>query len=133
MVTGVQTCALPIWNFGKKIFLAGFQSDLIGYLSAMDIFVFPSRDEMYSLVVLDAMCMGLPVVAARAGGNIRQIDDGTSGLLYEVGDSKDLAAKLTRYLQDPALRRQHGTAARKFVEERHSMKDTVKELLRFYD
>ncbi len=120
-------------NLGRKILLAGFQSDLIGYLSAMDIFVFPSRDEMYSLVVLDAMCMGLPVVAARAGGNIRQIEDGTSGVLYDVGDSRDLAAKLTRYLEDPFLRRQHGAAARKFVEERHSMKETVTELLRFYD
>ncbi len=57
-------------NLSGKVLFAGFQHDLIGYLEAMDLFVFPSRDELYSLVVLDAMGMGLPVVASRAGGDL---------------------------------------------------------------
>lgn len=115
-----------------KIILIGYQSDLIGYLSAMDVFVFPSRDELYSLVVLDAMGMGLPVVAARAGGNMWQIEDGTRGLLYDVGNSRDLASKLTNYVNDANLRREHGAMARQFVEKHHSMKETVKQVLWFY-
>ena len=115
-----------------KILLAGFQEDLVGYLSAMDVFVFPSRDELYSLVVLDAMCMGLPVVAARAGGNVAQIKDGVSGSLYDVADSQDLCTKLALYLKQPPLRKQHGEAARKFVAERHDMRNTIAQLLEFY-
>jgi len=117
----------------QQVLLPGFQADLVGTLSALDIFVFPSRDEMYSLVILDAMCLGLPVVAARAGGTIWQIRDGVSGLLYEVGNSADLAAKLGRYLEDPELRLKHGAAAKVFVVERHSMQHTIRELLRWYD
>ena len=116
----------------ESIILPGFQSDLIGYLSAMDIFVFPSRDELYSLVVLDAMCMGLPVIAARAGGNMWQIREGSSGMLYDVGDSKDLAVKLTPYIRDSDLRKEHGNMARRFVEEHHSMRETVKQVLWLY-
>jgi len=116
----------------QRVLLPGFQADLVGTLSALDIFVFPSRDEMYSLVILDAMCMGLPVVAARAGGTMWQIKDGVSGLLYEVGNSADLAAKLGRYLEDPELRQKHGAAAREFVIQRHSMQSTISELLRWY-
>jgi glycosyltransferase involved in cell wall biosynthesis len=116
----------------EKMVLAGFQSNLIGYLSAMDVFVFPSRDEMYSLVVLDAMGMGLPVVAARAGGNLQQIEDETSGLLYDVADSADLARQLSRYLCSEELRKKHGAAARSFVEQHHDMKRTVARLLDFY-
>jgi glycosyltransferase involved in cell wall biosynthesis len=119
-------------NLGQNIILAGFQEDLIGYLSAMDIFVFPSRDELYSLVVLDAMCMGMPVVAARAGGTIAQIEDGARGLLYEVGNSRDCAARVSQYARSPELRAQHGKAARLFVEEHHSMSSTIKTLLEFY-
>jgi hypothetical protein len=116
-----------------KVLLPGFQADLVGTLSALDIFVFPSRDEMYSLVILDAMCMGLPIVAARAGGTLWQIEDGVNGLLYDVGDSADLAAKLARYIGDPDLRAQHGTAAKEFVRRRHSMQNTIRELLWWYD
>jgi glycosyltransferase involved in cell wall biosynthesis len=116
-----------------KIILAGYQDDLIGYLSAMDLFVFPSRDELYSLVVLDAMSMGLAVVAARAGGNLEQLRDGETGVLYNVGDSKDLAAKLTHYVNLPDERKRHSIAARRFVEEQHSMKQTIKTVLKFYN
>lgn len=116
-----------------RVILTGFQRDLLGYLSAMDIFVFPSRNEMYSLAVLDAMGMQLPVVAARAGGNIEQIIDGVNGLFYEVANSKDLAKKLDLYLSQPGLRKKHGEAARIFVQERHSMAVTIKTLLEFYN
>ncbi|MFI5250952.1 MAG: glycosyltransferase family 4 protein [Bacteroidota bacterium] len=119
-------------NLSEKIIFTGYQDDTIGYLSAMDIFVFPSRDELYSLVVLDAMCMHLPVVAARAGGNLKQITDGVNGMLFNVADSSDLAAKLTCYIASPVLRQEHGNAARRFVEKEHSMKQIVNRLMLFY-
>ena len=120
-------------HLGEKIILAGYQEDTVGYLGAMDMFVFPSRDELYSLVVLDAMAMQLPVVAARAGGNLEQIEDGISGSLYEVCNSSDLASNITRYVQLPGMRREHGAAARLFVERRHDMKRTIQQLLEFYN
>ena len=119
-------------KLSDRIILAGFQEDLTGYLGAMDVFVFPSRDELYSLVVLDAMGMGLPVVAARAGGNLRQIEDGSNGLLYNVADSSDLADKLSTYIKNPELRKQHGQSARQFVEKTHSMNNTIHLLKNFY-
>ncbi|MBI1807617.1 MAG: glycosyltransferase family 4 protein [Ignavibacteria bacterium] len=119
-------------QFGEKILLAGFQDDVIGYLSAMDVFVFPSRDELYSLVVLDAMCMGLPVVAAQAGGNLQQIENGKNGLLYEVADSKDLAEKISQYVRSLELRKRHGKVARAFVEKTHDMRKTIDRLMEYY-
>lgn len=115
-----------------KFVFVGFQEDTIGYLSAMDIFVFPSKDELYSLVVLDAMCLRLPIVAARAGGNLHQITDSVSGLFYEVSNSGDLARKIATYLHSPDLRRAHGNAARRFVEKEHSMKEIINRLMLFY-
>ncbi len=119
-------------NFGGRIHLTGYQEDLIGALSAMDIFVFPSRDELFSLVVLDAMGMGLPVVAAAAGGNLAQIEDGSTGFLYRVADSRDLAAKLSAYLSDSSLRARHGRSARESVERNHGMDSTIGRLIDLY-
>ncbi len=105
---------------------------MIGYLSALDLFVFPSRDELYSLVVLDAQALGLPVIGAAAGGTLDQIEEGKSGFLYPVGDPDALARRIGRYLEQPALREEHGRAGRLFVERHHDMKKTIDELLRWY-
>jgi D-inositol-3-phosphate glycosyltransferase len=115
-----------------RIILVGYQADVVGYLSAMDIFVFPSRDEFYSIAILEAMCMNLPVIAAAAGGNLNQINDGKSGLLYAVGNSADLASKLSQYINNPELMKQHSASARRFVGNKHDMAKTVELLLSHY-
>ena len=119
-------------NTTGKIILTGYQDDLAGFLSAFDVFVFPSRDEMYSLVVLDAMCMSLPVVAANAGGNVYQVKDNVNGLLYDVSDSRDLARKIVTYAENPRLGQQHAAAAREFVRYEHSMDKTIATLREMY-
>ncbi len=116
----------------EQIILAGYQADVIGCLNAMDIFAFPSHDELYSLVMLDAMAMGLPIIATRAGGNLEQITDGINGSLFEVGNSEDLALRIRNYIDHPDLRKKHGDAARSFVDRRHDMNATIRQLLKFY-
>jgi glycosyltransferase involved in cell wall biosynthesis len=114
------------------ILLAGFQQDIVGYLSALDVFVFPSRNELFSLVMLDAMGMSLPIAASREGGNLEQIEEGVCGLLFEKANPLDLAKTLSVYVTDPNLRKQHGMHARRFVETHHSMKNTISQLTRIY-
>jgi glycosyltransferase involved in cell wall biosynthesis len=116
-----------------KICFAGFQHDTIGYLSAMDIFVFPSRNELFSLVMLDAMSLSLPIVASREGGNLEQVEEGVSGLLYETAQPKNLAEQLSRYLDNPALQLQVGKAGRAYVEINHNMKKTINRLIELYE
>ncbi len=116
---------------GRVIF-TGYRDEVTDYLSAMDMYVFPSRDEMYSISVLEAMAASLPIVAANAGGNLEQVRDGVNGLLFEVDDSKDIATKIAYYLQHPEKRSQHGAAALSFVEQRHDMRRTIEQLLKFY-
>lgn len=98
----------------------------------MDLFVFPSRDEMYSLAVLGAMCLGLPVVGADAGGTRKQIRDRVNGLLFRVGDHRDIARAITFYLEHPDKRTEHGKAGRAFVVAEHNMERTMQMLLSYY-
>jgi len=74
--------------------------------------------------VLEAMAVGLPVVAFRSGGAPEMVADGETGLLVDVGDVAGLAAAFARLGNDATLRRKLGRAARaralaSFTLERH--------------
>jgi len=58
------------------------------------------------------MAAGTPVVGSRCGGIPEQISDGETGLLFEPGNERELAAALQKLLSDGELRTRMGRAAR---------------------
>ena len=82
-----------------------------------DIFVHPTREDCFPLVILEAMSAGLPVVANREGGIPDEVVDGTTGLLSGKGDVADLARCLEKLLTDAHLRRRMGEAGRERFEK----------------
>jgi glycosyltransferase involved in cell wall biosynthesis len=81
--------------------------------SCADVFVHATRYEGSSLVTLEAMAHGLPVVATRAGGIPDKVTDGQTGRLVEPGDVEALARGLAELAQDAALREAMGSRGRK--------------------
>ncbi|ACX52397.1 glycosyl transferase group 1 [Ammonifex degensii KC4] len=71
-------------------------------------FVIPSGIESQSIVTLEAMASGLPIVAARAGALPELVTDGENGFLFKLGDPEDLAAKVNLLLADEELRKLMG-------------------------
>jgi glycosyltransferase involved in cell wall biosynthesis len=87
--------------------------------------------------VLEAMAAGLPVVAFRSGGTEEMVQEGETGLLFDVGDVEGLAAGFRRLIADPALRGSMGRAARRraeseFTVDRHvqRMESLLEEIAR---
>ncbi len=76
--------------------------------AASDIFLHPTRFEGSSLVTLEAMAHGLPVVATRAGGIPDKVNDGVNGFLVEPGDVAGLARAIVRMAGSPAEIRRMG-------------------------
>ena len=93
---------------GSPVIFAGARQDIPRLLGAMDIFVLPSLNEALPIVILEAMAVGLPVVATRVGGVPEIVQDGATGLLVAPGDEAALLDALSRLAEDPALRRQAG-------------------------
>ena len=83
--------------------LTGFRSDALELLAAADVAVLSSRDEGLGTTLLDAMQMGVPIVATAAGGVREVVRDGVDGLLAPVGDGAALGAAIARVLSDRAL------------------------------
>lgn len=93
----------------------GQLSDVRPALAAMDIFVHPGEPEPFGLVNVEAMAMGLPVVAIAHGALPEIVNHGSSGLLVRSPQASLLADAVTTLLAQPAARQQMGRTARERV------------------
>jgi glycosyltransferase involved in cell wall biosynthesis len=123
--------ALERYFEGLPVFFAGFlhREELAGAYASSDIFVMPSRTETLGLVVLEAMCSGLPVVAARAGGIPEMIQDEVSGYLFDT--EKEGADRIGELLYSKEKREAMGARARAQASGR-SWRNATQTLIEYY-
>jgi glycosyltransferase involved in cell wall biosynthesis len=96
----------------------GFVSDVLPAMASLDCLAIPSRHEGLPYTLLEAMHLGLPIVASRVGGMREFLSDGKNALLIEPGDAAALAARLDTLSEDAALAQTLGAAARALARER---------------
>jgi glycosyltransferase involved in cell wall biosynthesis len=113
--------------------------DFVGYLddprtaySTFNIAVLSSHYEGQSMVVLEAMNAGLPVVAARVGGIPDTISDGVEGLLVPMEDAAAMAGAILQLAKDAGLRAMMGAAGRRRVVRDFGADTWVGNLLQLY-
>lgn len=94
-----------------RVTVTGYREDAVAVMSAFDIFTLTSRHEGRPVALLEAMALGLPVVATRAGGIPETIGAEGDGLLVDVGDASALADGWTTLTADPGARATIGQAA----------------------
>lgn len=86
-----------------NIELTGFVDNVGDYLSAFDVFVFPSLHEALGSSLLDAMHFGLPIVASGVGGIPEFVEDGRNGILIAPEAPDELMAGIERIVDDDEL------------------------------
>jgi len=102
-----------------------FRPDVLAFYRLFDLVVLPSRREGLSQALLEAMALGLPVVASRAGGNRDLIRHGEDGWLVAPRDSAAFARALAHLLADGELRGALGRQARRTARERFPLARTA--------
>lgn len=95
------------------------QSVVRDHLSRARAFVHPSRSESFSLVRLEAMSVGTPVVVSDTSGATEMVRDGREGFVVPREASKPLADAILEILADYELTRELGRAARERVERKY--------------
>lgn len=96
-----------------RIHFENHRQDVGAVLQTADVFVLPSLSEARPRSIIEAMSLGLPVVASRVGGIPSLVVHGETGLLVPPADAGALAAALDRLIEAPDLRRRLGDAGRR--------------------
>ena len=99
----------------ENVIFCGFVSneEMPLYYNAAEIFINPTvREEGLSIVVVESMACGLPVVSSRIGGTASTIDEGVSGFFVKPKDEKMLIKKSIEILSNKKLAERFGKNAR---------------------
>ena len=89
----------------EDVYFFGFQnqSNLPRYYAIADVFVLPSQNEPWGLVLNEAMCAALPLIVSSEIGAVSDlVVDGRNGLLFKAGDVNELAEQLSVLLRSTA-------------------------------
>ena len=97
-------------------------------MRAADLFVFPSRYEACTLVLLEAMASGLPIITASTAGGAELVDDDCGLVLTDPEDVEGLIRAMKKLVSEPALRASMGRAARERALQ-HTWEDMTEKYL----
>jgi glycosyltransferase involved in cell wall biosynthesis len=116
-----------------RVVFTGELPDARPAYAASDVVVLPSaQPEPFAGVVMEAMCMGKPIIATAVGGSLDQVVDGQTGYLVPPADPDALAEKILILLEDPALRKRMGEAGAERVRMHFNLQQMVEKLEAIY-
>ena len=113
---------------GRVIFTGQLPSSA-PVLSRTQIYVQPSRWDPVPRAMLEAMALGIPVVAGAVTGIPEVIRDGENGFLLKTPSSRELSGHLERLIADPGLRQRLGMAASRSVRDLYTIEQIVDRIL----
>jgi glycosyltransferase involved in cell wall biosynthesis len=108
----------------------GLLSDVRAVLAASDCMLLVSKAETFSMAMLEAMAMEVPVITTSVGGAAEAIEDGISGFLVKPRDVSELAEKIKALLDDDIRRLRMGRASREVVVENFSSSNMIEKSAR---
>jgi len=128
------------YGLGKHIKLHGActQSHVRELLTASDIFVLASKPtrrgarEGIPVSIMEAMAVGVPVVASEISGIPELVENGMSGFLTPPGDVDALAKSIGVLIEDDPLRRRMGAAAREIVLRDFNLESNARQLIHMF-
>ena len=86
-----------------------------------DIFIHPTHEDCFPLVLLEAMQFALPIVSTKEGAIPEIVDDGITGFIVPKRDPQAIADKLALFIENADLRKQMGQAGRKKYESAYTL------------
>jgi N-acetyl-alpha-D-glucosaminyl L-malate synthase BshA len=120
-------------NIQHNIHFLGKQERVNELLPLADLLLMPSELESFGLAALEAMACKVPSIATRVGGVPELIDDGITGLLFNVGDVDAMAQGALALLTDRPRLEQMRTDARKTAQTRFCSTLVLPQYIAYYE
>jgi len=117
-----------------EYFNGRLHEDVLDLMKDARFLVFPSECyEGFPMVIAEAFTVGIPVIASRLGSMEEIVRDGETGLLFNPGDSTDLATKIKWLWNHPDESQRLGSHARKEYEEKYTPERNYRILMEIYE
>ena len=94
----------------ERVLLPGRTEHVIDELRKSKIFCLSSEYEGMSNSMIEAICVGLPIISTKVSGTDELIEDSVNGYLVEIGDEKGMTDALEKLIQNEVLMKQMGEA-----------------------
>jgi glycosyltransferase involved in cell wall biosynthesis len=120
-------------GLASKVHFLGYRDDVVNLLRGFDAFILMSEGEGFARSIIEAMLMGLPVVATDVVGINEALDDGVEGFLVPAGDAEAAAQRVLELYHNPELRRAMGQAGLARAQARHSLAGLADNIARVYE
>jgi glycosyltransferase involved in cell wall biosynthesis len=120
-------------GLGESVEFLGARSDPSVVARGSGVFVLPSREEGMSIALLEAMALGMPIVATSIEGNRRVLRDGVDGLLAAVDDPVALAGALVAMMVDAGRGVAMGESARMRVIAEYSIEAMARRHIELFE
>ncbi len=119
-------------GISKNFFFAGMRQDIPEILNTIDIFVLPSLQEGFGIVLIEAMAAGKCIIATKVGGIPEVVKDGETGILIPPKDVQSLLTAMLDLMKNKNRRKKLGERGRDWVENRFSIECTVVQIESLY-
>lgn len=116
----------------ERVRLLGYRDDVPDLLAAADLFVFPSLYEGLGGAVIEAMALGVPVIASNLDAIREVVEEGRSGVLVPPGLPRELADAIRHLLEDRSQARAFAARGREIFLERFTLDQSVRRLIEMY-
>jgi len=117
----------------ENFFYPGLTTKPFDALQAADVFVLPTWREGFGSSVIEASCLGIPVITSDAYGVLDASVPGETGLRCKVNDPEGLYECMKYYYEHPVERRLHGQNGRKRVEEKFNNNVVTSAWVSYYE
>lgn len=125
-------CLANELELNDNVSFTGIRYDVIDFMCRAKVFVLPSRWEGIPLTLLEAMSLGLPVIATKVGGNTELINSNENGVLVEPDNIREFVDNIKLLMGNTFLRDQLGDKAKKKLAEKFSIDAHVDKLINIY-
>jgi N-acetyl-alpha-D-glucosaminyl L-malate synthase BshA len=120
-------------KLGKDVFFLGKRETVTEILAISDLMLFPSENESFGLVALEAMACEVPVIAYRVGGLPEVIADTVDGYLVDPHDVQAMADRAIQLLGDESRLRTMGALARKNARKKYCANKIIPRYEEYYE
>ena len=117
-----------------RVVFTGELKDARGAYAAMDVFALTSaQPEPFGGVVMEAMAMGLPVIATNIGGSLDQVENDVTGVFVPPGDAAALADAIEKLMSNSELRQRMGEAGVKRIHSHFSLAEATNKIEKLFE